>query len=65
MHLAHIRKALTPAILGLVAVVVQWIVTGGLDEAELRTALGALVMAVAVYFVPHETSEPTPPALRP
>lgn len=62
MHLAPIRKALTPAILGLVAVVVQWITTGGLDEAELRTALGALVMAVAVYFVPNE---PEPSALRP
>lgn len=58
MTLASIRKALTPALLGLVAVIVQWIVTGGLDEAELRTAVGALVTALAVYVVPN-----TPPTV--
>ncbi len=53
-YLPAIRKALTPAILGIVAVVAQWVASGVFDEAELRTAIAALVTAVAVYFVPNE-----------
>lgn len=58
-YLPAIRKALTPAFLGIVAVVAQWVASGAFDEAELRTAVAALVTAVAVYFVPNE---PTPVA---
>lgn len=65
MTLANMRKALTPAILGLVAVIVQWIVTGALDESELRTAIGAGVTALAVYLVPNDPPEASPLARRP
>lgn len=58
MTLAQMRKALTPAILGIMAVIAQWIATGGLDGAELRTALAGLFTAVVVYFVPNDPPEP-------
>jgi len=58
MTLASFRKAITPAALALVAVATQAIVTGGLDVAELRTAIAGAVTALAVFFVPNE-----PPAL--
>ena len=56
MTIASIRKALTPAILGVVAVVAQWVASGVFDEAELRTAVAAGITALAVYLVPN-----TPP----
>jgi hypothetical protein len=38
-----------------VAVIVQWIVTAGLDVAELRTAGAAVVTALAVYLLPNDS----------
>jgi hypothetical protein len=62
MYLATIRKALTPAVLGIIAVLTQWVASGAFDEAELRTAVAALVTALAVYFMPNEQ---TPPPVQP
>ena len=56
MTLASIRKALTPAVLAIVAVLAQWISSGEFNEAELRMAIAGLVTAVAVYLVPNEPS---------
>lgn len=52
--LSQFRKAIAPAVLGVAAVIAQWIGTGTLGEAELRTALAALFVSVVVYFVPNE-----------
>lgn len=59
-NLPAIRKALTPAILGVVAVIAQWVASGVFDEAELRTAIAAAVTALAVYFVPNEPAPEAP-----
>jgi hypothetical protein len=55
IDLGTLRKPMTPAILGIVAVIVQWIVTAGLDVAELRTAGAAVVTALAVYLLPNDS----------
>ncbi len=60
MTLASIRKALAPFVLGAVAAICQWIATGELDVAELRTLAAGAVMAVVVYFVPNEPPRPHP-----
>ena len=56
MTLASIRKALTPAVLNIVAVVTDWIASGALDGDALRIAISGLVTSVAVYIVPNEPS---------
>jgi hypothetical protein len=53
MTLASIRKALTPAVLTIAAVIGSWISSGTLDEVELRFALAGLFMAGVVYLVPN------------
>ncbi len=61
MTLSSIRKALAPAILALIAVVTEWIVTGAFDELEVRTILAGAITTLAVYFVPNDTSRPVVP----
>lgn len=58
-------KAVTPALLTVLAIVVQWIVTGEYDRAELATTLTGLLAAATAYLVPngadvhhHEGSPP-------
>jgi len=51
-------KALAPLVLGVVAVLVQWAVTGTLNAGELSTAIAAVVTALTVYFTPN-TPPPT------
>lgn len=46
-------KALWPAILTIVAVGVQWVVTGEYDRAELVTTLTGLPSAIVTFFVPN------------
>jgi hypothetical protein len=60
--LAGIRKALAPAVLGIVAVLTEWIATGEFNEPEVRTAIGAVVTALVVYFVRNDTSQQESPA---
>lgn len=52
--LAGMRKALAPAVLALVAILTQWIASGSLNAAELRTAIAGIVTATAVYFIPNK-----------
>lgn len=60
MTLANMRKALTPAILAIVAVAAQWIASGALDEGELRTAVAGLVTAFFVWLIPNDPPEASP-----
>ncbi len=62
MTLAGIRKALAPVVLGVVAVLTEWISTGEFNKPELRTALAAVVTALVVYFVRNDTSQQESPA---
>ncbi len=62
MTLAGIRKALTPAVLGIIAVLTEGIISGEFNEPELRTAIAAVVTALAVYFVRNDTSHQESPA---
>jgi len=48
-----IAKALAPLVLGVIAVLVQWAVTGVLNAGELSTAIAAVVTALTVYAVPN------------
>jgi len=54
MDIAACRKAVTPAVLALVAVATQWIVTGAWDVAETRTIAAGAVTALAVFFIPND-----------
>jgi VIT1/CCC1 family predicted Fe2+/Mn2+ transporter len=49
-------KAIVPAVATILAVAIQWAVTGEFDRAELATALTGLLAAVVTYVVPN-----TPP----
>jgi hypothetical protein len=53
-RLAPVRKALAPFILAAATALAQWIATGTLDVAEVRTIAAGAVMALVVYFVPNE-----------
>ncbi len=53
MDIATIRKAIAPALLALFAIAAQWIATGALDVAELRTGIAGIFTAFVVYFVPN------------
>lgn len=59
MTLASVRKAIAPAVLGVVTSITAWIATGEFDELEVRSAVAGLVMAVVVYFVPNDPSPTT------
>lgn len=66
MKLSEMRKAIAPAVLTVLGVIAQWIATSGLDEAELRTALAGLFMAVVVYLIPNaQPTRPTETIIRP
>ncbi len=60
MTLANMRKAITPAVLAIIAVVTQWIASGNLDFPELRTALAGLVTAFFVWLIPNDPPEASP-----
>lgn len=60
MKLANMRKALTPFILGVVTVLIQWLSSGELDASELRTAGAGLVTAILVYLIPNDSPEASP-----
>jgi hypothetical protein len=53
-RLAPVRKALAPFVLAFATAVTQWIATGTLDVAELRTIAAGAVLALVVYFVPND-----------
>lgn len=65
MTLAGMKKAIAPALLGVVAAVTSWIVTGTLDLAELGYAGAGLLTATAVYAVPNIATTPFLKALVP
>jgi hypothetical protein len=48
-------KAAAPFVLSLVAVAVQWAVTGTYDEAELATQLTGLLAALVTFAVPNRS----------
>lgn len=52
-------KAVYPAIATIVGVGAQWVATGGLDVAELRTAAIGAATALLVFLIPNR---PAPPA---
>lgn len=52
-RLRPLAKATWPAILTVVAVVVQWVATGEFDRAELVTTLTGLPAAILTYLVPN------------
>lgn len=56
--LRPIAKALVPLVLGVVAVLVEWIATDTLNAGELQTAISALVVAALVYAVPNRAATP-------
>jgi len=53
MPKSPIAKALSPLVLGVVALLVQWAVTGTLNAGELSTAIAALATSLLVYLVPN------------
>jgi hypothetical protein len=60
MKLSQMRKALVPALLGIIAVITEWIASGEFNEPETRTAIATLVTAVLVYLVKNEPPEVEP-----
>lgn len=50
-------KALVPAVTTLVAVILQWAVSGTLDQPELLTAIVGVVTSVLTYLVPNTPQE--------
>lgn len=50
-------KAVAPALMTVVAVLIQVIVTGEYDRAELTTTLTGLAAATLSYFVRNEDTE--------
>lgn len=65
MTLSSARKALTPAVLGVIGVVIAWVATGDFDLVELRITGAALVTSVAVFAVPNIATSPFLKALVP
>ncbi len=61
MKLSHANKALVAAFIALVAVVVQGLLTGAMDEAGLTTAINSVVAAFiaggAVFATVNKPSE--------
>lgn len=51
-------KAVLPALLTLVAVVVQWAATGAYDKAELATTITGLLSSLITYLVSNQVPEP-------
>lgn len=47
------RKALAPGVLGLIAVLAQWVASGAWDAPEVATAIGTLATSLVVYAVPN------------
>lgn len=47
-------KAVTPAVLTLVAVGVQWVNSGVFDQDEVKTAVIGAVTAVLTYAIPNK-----------
>ena len=46
-------KAVGPAAVGVLDILANLIITGGLDRADLSGAVGALVAAAIAYFLPN------------
>lgn len=65
MKLSTFYKAIAPALLGVIGVVIAWVATGEFDALELRITGAALVTAIAVYVIPNVASVPWLKALVP
>lgn len=65
MTVASFRKAIAPALLGFLAVVISWVASGALDIMELRIAGAAVLTSIAVYIVPNLATSPFLKALVP
>ncbi len=65
MTIASFRKAIAPAVLGFLAVVISWVASGALDIMELRIAGAAVLTSIAVYMVPNLATSPFLKALVP
>ena len=59
MTLSNMYKALAPALLGVIAVVTEWIASGVLDADALRIAAATVVTTFFVWLIPNEPSPPT------
>lgn len=51
--MSRFAKAIAPAVGTVIAVALQWVITGEFDRAELVTALTGLSAAVLSYWVPN------------
>lgn len=69
MNLRPYMKAVQPALLTLLAVAIQWVVTGEYDRAELATTLTGFAAATVTYWTSNEPVdldvEPGEPAAEP
>lgn len=54
-NLKPFAKAIAPAVLTLVAVLVDWLVQGTFDRETAGIAITGLVAAIVTYFVPNAT----------
>lgn len=48
-------KGLYPPIVALVGAGASWVATGNLNTAEVRTAIGGLVLGLVSFLVPNRT----------
>lgn len=60
--LAPFAKAIAPAALTLVSVLVELVITKSFDELELSTAITGFLTSVVVYFVPNAARTNTTPS---
>lgn len=54
-------KAVAPAVLTLVAVLVEWLINGTWSRTNTATAITGLVAATITYFVPNIPATTAPP----
>lgn len=54
----NFQKAIAPALLGVLAIIISWVSTGDFTKGEFLIALGGLVSSVGVYVVPNIATNP-------
>ncbi|MCA1569726.1 MAG: hypothetical protein LC798_05275 [Chloroflexi bacterium] len=65
MTLRSMWKSITPAVLGVVAIVAEWIASGVLDADAARIALATVFTSFFVWLVPNDPPvTAAPPTIR-